>query len=138
MNLREIGAFQRLREIMADAPWSNHDLLVGISLFFVGVIFAINSESFQQLRALAYLRNTHIPWAIVFIVIGGLNILNTVWCVEPPFWVRLLSRMAGAFCFLTLAFSNMMFAILIPSTIVYLLIALWSTWGILRTKASGR
>jgi hypothetical protein len=46
--------------------------------------------------------------------------------------------MAGAFCFLTLMLSNIMFSSLIPSTAVYSTIAMWSIWGILRTKASGR
>ena len=135
---RNFGTFQRIHEIMADAPWSNHDLLVGISLLFVGIFFLLDTEQFQRLRALAYLRDLDYPWGFIFVGSGVFTICVTLWCIEPPFSLRLLSRMIGAFCFLTMTLSNIMFSPLIPSTAVYSSIAVWSIWGILRTKASGR
>jgi len=138
MKLCEWRIFQRIHSIMLDAPWSNHDLLVGISLFCMGIIFLVNAEQFQQLRALEYLRDLNYPWGFIFLSTGLFNISVTLWCIEPPFLVRLLSRMSGAFCFLTLMLSNINFSALIPSTVIYSTIAIWSIWGILRTKVSGR
>jgi hypothetical protein len=138
MNLHGWGVYRRIQEIMTNAPWSNHDLLVGISLLFVGIVFLLDAEQFQRLRALAYLRDLNYPWGFIFLVIGFFNISVTLWCETPPFFLRLLSRMAGAFCFLTLMLSNIMFSPLIPSTVIYSTIAVWSIWGIFRTKASGR
>jgi hypothetical protein len=123
---------------MSEAPWSNHDLLVGISLFLIGIFFLLDAEQFQRLRALAYLRDLNYPWGFIFIGTGIINICVTLWCVAPPFSLRLFSRMIGAFCFLTMTLSNIMFSPLIPSTVVYSSVAAWSVWGILRTKSSGR
>lgn len=137
---RRCGMVRRVRIIFREAPWSNHDLAVGIALMGVGLGFLINPEGLAKLRALAYLNSTGswAVWGTLFLIIGVLNVLVTLWPSPPCFSLRLFSRMAGAFGFLTLALSNMHFAVLIPSTIVYLTIAAWSLWGVLRTQGSGR
>lgn len=134
------GTLRRLQDIVYEAPWSNHDLLVGVIMTFMGLVLFVNPNAFEQLRALAYL-NTHgkpLYWASLFLSVGIVNLIVTLWCKAPPFAVRLMARMFGAFGFLVLALSTMLFSMATPSLVVYLTLAIWSMWGILRTKASGR
>lgn len=134
------GVLYRARSIFREAPWSNHDLLVGLALMGIGLGFLVNPEALTQLRALAYL-NAAGSWTVLgasYLCMGSLNLLVTLWPSPPSFPLRLFSRMAGAFGFLTLALSNMHFAVLIPSTIVYVMVAVWSLWGVLRTQGRGR
>lgn len=134
------GTCRRIREIMSEAPWSNHDLFVSLTLIFIGISLYFFPETFSNLRAFAYLNNlaTSEFWEVFFLFSGIINLTVVLWCKTPPFAVRLLSRMLGAFCFLLMALSGIMFSLVIPSTIVYGMIAVWSIWGILRTQASGR
>ena len=139
-SLANFGTIHRLKSIMAEAPWSNHDLLVSCILLFIGLAFFIDHSVSKLLRSLAYLDQR---WgiqniAILFSIVGALHLAVTLWCVAPPFWMRLLSRMAGAFCLLLLAFSTSMFSLWTPASMTYSLVALWSFWGILRTNPSGR
>lgn len=135
-----IKTFHRFKRIMADAPWSNHDLLVAIILLFIGLCLLIDPEVGKLLRSMTYLDQ---QWGIVriatlFTAAGAICLSVTLWCAVPPFLLRLLSRMLGAFCFLLLAFSTAMFSLWTPSSITYFMIAFWSFWGILRTNSSGR
>lgn len=134
------GTCRRIREIMSEAPWSNHDLFVSLTLIAIGTGLYIYPEVFTELRALAYLNKlaSLSVWVTFFLFSGFVNLAVVLWCETPPFTIRLLVRMLGAFCFLIMAFSGLMFSVLIPSTIVYSMIAIWSIWGILRTQASGR
>lgn len=139
-SIANFGTTRRLREIMTDAPWSNHDLLVSTILLFIGVALFIEPSITSKLRAMTYLHETWGPrnLAILFVVVGSVNLVVTLWCVSPHFYVRLISRMAGAFCLMLLAFSTCLFSPIAPPTITYLLVGLWSVWGILRTHKSGR
>lgn len=134
------GTCRRIREIMSEAPWSNHDLFASLTLIAIGMGLYVYPGMFSLLRSLAYLNQLASPsiWVIFFLFSGFVNLAVVLWCETPPFTVRLLVRMLGAFCFLLMAFSGLMFSVLIPSTIVYGMIAIWSIWGILRTQASGR
>lgn len=134
------GLCRRLRDILADAPWSNHDLLVSISLMLMGTILIIDPDAFSKLRALAYLhhRGGAQVWSLLFLGCGVTQFTVTLWRQSPPFWIRLLARMCGAFCFVLLALSSALFSVTTPSMVVYLMLAIWSVWGILRTHASGR
>ena len=139
-SLANFGTIHRLKSIMAEAPWSNHDLLVAFILMFIGLALIVDPDVGKLLRSLAYMdqrwgiQNT----ALLFAGVGAVHLVVTLWCVAPPFWLRLLSRMAGAFCLLLLAFSTMMFSLWTPASMTYSLVALWSFWGILRTNPSGR
>jgi len=96
----KIGTIHRLREIMSAAPWSNHDLLVSFILLFIGLALLIDPAVGLLLRSYAYLNQR---WgvqnvALLFAGVGALSLCVTLWCVSPPFWLRLLARMASAFC----------------------------------------
>ena len=136
----KIGTIHRLRSIMSAAPWSNHDLLVSFILLFIGLALLIDPAVGLLLRSYAYLNQRWRVYnvALLFAGVGALSLCVTLWCVSPPFWLRLLSRMASAFCLLLLAFSTAMFSPWTPASITYSLIGLWSFWGILRTNPSGR
>ena len=139
-SLANFGTIHRLKNIMAEAPWSNHDLLVSCILLFIGLALFVDPDVGKLLRSLAYMDRR---WgiqniALLFASVGALHLAVTLWCVAPPFLLRLLSRMAGAFCFLLLAFSTAMFSLWTPASMTYSLVALWSFWGILRTNPSGR
>lgn len=138
--LTHFGMMIRLRSIMSGAPWSNHDLLVSCILLFIGLALLLDPEVGRLLRSMDYLEQR---WGIqevslFFVSVGALNLGVTLWSEVPPFWLRLLSRMSGAFCLLLLAFSTAMFSLWTPTSMTYSLIGLWSLWGILRTHSSVR
>lgn len=129
----------RLRCIMAEAPWSNHDLLSGMILMFIGLLFFYDPDIYVKLRTLNFIaQNGHsTQWSGLFLFGGVYGLAVTLWRIAPPFLVRITARMCYAFCFLTLAFSSFQFSTT-PSAITFSFIAIWSVWGILRTQASGR
>lgn len=133
------GTGGRLRRILLEAPWSNHDLLSGLILLLIGVLLIANPELYTSLRTLNFIeRQGHTDeWSYLLLLSGLYGLLMTLWCVAPPFWVRITARMAYAFCFLTLAFSSLRFSTT-PSAIAFSLIAIWAIFGILRTRESGR
>lgn len=133
------GTVQRLRRILLEAPWSNHDLLSGLILLLIGVLLIASPELYTSLRTLNFIeRQGHTDeWSYLMLLSGLYGLLMTLWCVAPPFWVRITARMAYAFCFLTLAFSSLRFSTT-PSAIAFSIIAIWSIFGILRTHESGR
>lgn len=142
MNLRErirFGTYRRLHSILADAPWSNHDLLSGLILLFIGLLLFYDPEIYAKLRTLNFIAHSgySTQWSGLFLLSGVYGVATTLWCIAPKFWIRIPARMCYAFCFLTLAFSSFQFSTT-PSAITFSLIALWSIWGILRTKTSGR
>jgi hypothetical protein len=133
------GTVHRLRRILLEAPWSNHDLLSGLILGFIGLLLLVNPELYTSLRTLNFIAHQgHLAeWSLFFLLSGLYGLGMTLWCIAPPFLVRLMARMLYAFCFLTLAFSSLQFSIT-PSAITFSILAVWSIWGILRTHESGR
>lgn len=142
MNLYErirYGLCRRLHSILAEAPWSNHDLLSGFILLFIGLLLFYDPTIYANLRTLNFILRSgySAEWSGLFLFSGIYGVSTTLWCIAPPFCIRITARMCYAFCFLTLAFSSFQFSTT-PSAITFSLIALWSVWGILRTKSSGR
>ena len=133
------GFGRRLYNILEEAPWSNHDLLSGLILLFIGLLLFYDPEIYAKLRTLGFIARSGYSnqWSELFLFSGVYGLAVTLWCFAPPFWIRITARMFYAFCFLMLAFSSFQFSTT-PSTITFALIALWSVWGILRTKTSGR
>lgn len=133
------GTGRRIRQILVDAPWSNHDLLSGMILGLIGLLLLINPALYTTLRTLNFIAHSELTdeWSALFIFSGLYGLAMTLWCMAPPFWIRITARMFYAFCFLTLAFSSWQFSAT-PSAITFLLLGIWSVWGILRTQASGR
>jgi len=133
------GTGARLSHILLEAPWSNHDLLSGLILGLIGLLLLINPELYTTLRTLNFIAHQGytVEWSLLFLVSGLYGLGMTLWCIAPPFWVRILARMLYAFCFLTLAFSSLQFFIT-PSALTFSILAVWSIWGILRTHESGR
>lgn len=133
------GTGRRLRRILLEAPWSNHDLLSGLILSLIGLLLLAKPELYVVLRTLNFIEQQgHTDeWSFMILFSGLYGLIVTLWCVVPPFWIRITARMGYAFCFLTLAFSSLRFSTT-PSAVAFSLIALWSIVGILRTHESGR
>lgn len=133
------GTCRRLHSIMAEAPWSNHDLLSGFILLFIGLLLLYDPEIYTKLRTLNFIAQKGYTeeWSGLFLFSGIYGVTVTLWCLSPPFLIRITARMFYAFCFLTLAFSSFQFSTT-PSAITFSMIAIWSVWGILRTQTSGR
>lgn len=133
------GTGRRLQSILSDAPWSNHDLLSGLILLGIGGLLFYDPTIYTKLRTLNFIAQSGYTseWSGLFLFSVGYGLAVTLWCLAPPFPLRIAARMFYAFCFLTLAFSSWQFAAT-PSAITFSLIALWSVWGVLRTQTSGR
>jgi len=135
------GTGGRLRRILLEAPWSSYDLLSALIVSGIGLYLWLNAEIFQHIGGVYQQMAdvaTERQWGILFMGCGGFALIITLWCVAPPFLWRLSARMATAFCLLVLAGNNLLNFPPPLSTVTYLLLALWSVWGILRTQASGR
>lgn len=135
------GTCRRVREIMIDAPWSNFDLLASLITTGIGLYLLLSPEVLGAVggvyTAMALL-GPGCQWGLLFIGLGALGLVTVLWCISPSFGIRLLARMGTAFCLLTFAFNNLLYTPPPLSSITYVLLSVWSIWGILRTKASGR
>lgn len=134
-------AIRRFRSIMMDAPWSSYDLLSSLIVFWIGLYLLIHPTMFQQIGGV-YTQFSSVAnessWGGLFLACGVVGIGTTLWCVKPSFGARLLSRMGVAFCLLCFALNNLLYDPPPLSTVTYGCLSVWSLWGILRTKASGR
>lgn len=141
MKLYELGTIRRLRQIALDAPWSVYDLLSSLIVLGVGVYLLVAQTMFSGVGGVYYTLASVASegvWGATFFCCGLIGLANTLWCVRPPFSIRLLARMAVAFCLLSFAFNNLLNEPPPLSTVPYSLLSLWSVWGILRTHTSGR
>ena len=135
------GTFRRLRDILADAPWSNYDMLASLVVLGVGLYLAAHPKMFDSIGGVYHqmaMVAAEKQWGMLFIGCGGFGLAVVLWCRAPAFLWRLSARMAVAFCLLVLAGNN---AMNIPpplSTVTYVLLSILSVWGILRTRGSGR
>ena len=135
------GTCRRLRDILTEAPWSNYYLLAALAVFGIGLYLLAHPDMFgyvggvyRQMAGVASERQ----WGALFVVCGLFGLGVVLWCRLPAFLWRLLARMAVAFCVLVLAINNLLNRPPPLSTVTYALLAVWSVWGILRTKSSGR
>lgn len=135
------GTTRRLREILLEAPWSSYDLLsslivagIGLYLLLIPSVLQGVGGVYGQFAAVASAR----VWGGLFLACGLTGAANTLWCVQPAFGLRLLSRMGVAFCLLCFALNNLLYRPPPLSTVTYLLLSVWALWGIVRTKSSGR
>ena len=135
------GTCRRLRDILAEAPWSNYDLLSALAVLGIGVYLLLHPTMFQAVGGV-YARMAQVAsewlWAGWFIGCGSFGLAVVLWCTAPGFGWRLAARMAIAFCVLILAGNNALYVPPPLSTVTYGLLAVWSVWGILRTRGSGR
>lgn len=140
-NKLRYGTIRRLRDIFLEAPWSNYDLLVSLVVIGIGIYLIANNEMFENIGGVYYQMAsvaTERQWGALFVGCGSFGLLAVIWCNAPGFVLRLSARMATAFCILVLAGNN---ALNMPpplSTVTYMLLSVWSVWGILRTHGSGR
>ena len=134
-------SISRLRSILLDAPWSSYDLLSSVIVSGIGIYLLIYSEMFLEVGGV-YLQFAMVAdervWGGLFLACGLVGVGTTLWCVRPAFVPRLLSRMGVAFCLLCFALNNLLYKPPPLSTVTYVCLSVWSLWGILRTKASGR
>ena len=135
------GTCRRLRDILAEAPWSNYDLLISLIVFGVGLYMLVCRTMFQHIGGV-YAKMAQVAdeltWGLLFVACGGISFAITIWCYAPGFLWRLGARMATAFCLLVLAGNNALHMPPPLSTVTYILLAIWAVWGILRTRSSGR
>lgn len=135
------GTCQRLRAVLIEAPWSNFDLMASAITSGIGGYLLLWPGMFTQVggvyAAMANLGPEWV-WGALFLLLGGIGLLNMLWCVCPQFLWRLLARMGVAFCLLTFAINNLSYSPPPLSSVTYTLLSLWALWGVLRTKSSGR
>lgn len=140
-NLMTLLAIKRFRSIVMDAPWSSYDLLSSLIVVGIGLYLLIHPNLFQQISGVYSQFSSvarEVSWGVLFLLCGIVGIGTTLWCVIPSFGTRLLSRMGIAFCLLCFSFNNLLYDPPPLSTVTYGCLSVWSLWGILRTKASGR
>lgn len=135
------GAWWRVWDILSEAPWSNYDLLASLIVLGVGIYLQLYPEMFGHIggvyRQMAEVASAR-QWGGLFLGCGSFGLAVVLWCRAPAFIWRLTARMAVAFCLLVLASNNALNTPPPLSTITYVLLSLWSVWGILRTRGSGR
>lgn len=130
---------RNITEIFKEAPWLNHDLLANLILFGIGIEFISQENLFNEFggmySSMKYWADEWV-WGLLFIILGEIGILATL--INKIFWLRLLGRMGATFGFLTLAGNHLSHRPLPAATIGYLVISLWSLWGLVRTTPHGR
>lgn len=135
------GVWRRLRDILSEAPWSNYDLLASLVVFGIGLYLWANSDIFDHIggvyRQMADVMSER-QWGAAFVASGVFGLSVVLWCRSPAFLWRLLARMVIAFCVLVLAMNNLLNRPPPLSAVTYALLSIWSVWGILRTRSSGR
>lgn len=130
----------RLRRIMLDAPWDNHDLLTSCVILWIGTRLVLNPDLFDQLslyRPLSAMTD-ELGTGFVFIGCGALGLIVALCNQWLSLVVRLLGRMGGAFCMIVLALNSILNPTPPLAISVYAMLAIWSFWGILRTQSSGK
>lgn len=139
--LGSIGTVRRLRQIALEAPWSVYDLLSSLIVFGIGVYLLCSPTMFYAVggvyQSFAGVASERV-WGVLFTACGFVGCANTLWCVRPGFGLRLISRMAVAFCLLSFALNNLLYDPPPLSTVTYFFLSAWAIWGILRTRSSGR
>lgn len=138
LRLAQCGTVRRFKEIMISAPWSNHDLLSALIVFFIGLHLLVDQDLFGWDTYLTMSQMaSQFEWGVFFLGCGVYSLISTLWCQPPPFLVRLTGRMSSTFCFLILMFNNLSHSPMLVSTMTYTVLSLWSLWGILRTTNRG-
>jgi len=78
-----------------------------------------------------------VMWAWIFIGCGGYGLLIVLWPRRPRFILRLLARMAVAFCLLSFALNNLSSYPPPMSGMLYAVLAVFSIWSIVRIRCDG-
>lgn len=136
---------ERLREILYEAPWSSFDVITASVVFWLGVYLSLHAGLFEQYggqyggvyNVMARL-GSELVWGAMFLFLGTVGLLNTLWLVRPPFSTRMLSRMGIAFCITSLAINNLGHDPPLASTVTYCVLSAAALWSVWRTKSSGR
>lgn len=132
---------ERLREILLTAPWSSLDLIMASSIFLIGAYLLSCPRLFDHYGSMyggLSKFGGELLWGAAFLVAGAFGLLSVLWMVRPPFLVRLLARMAIAFCLLSQALNTLAHAPPPLSAIMYGVLSMAALWSLWRTKPSGR
>lgn len=126
----------RLRNVLAEAPWSSFDLVSGALVWWVGCYMVASPEvlSLGSHKILNALGSTA-PY--VFVGCGLLGWASVCWPSRPPFLLRLTARMGLTYCVVLLFIED--YARNPPplSVFTHATLAVASAWGLCRTKTRG-
>lgn len=132
---------RRLREILKEAPWSSFDLLSSVIVLGLGVYLLFQPNLFEQFGGLYRVFAEwadEMGWGALFVSCGLFGLGMVCWPARPVFGLRLLARMAVAFCLLTLTINYLGNNPPAAAAITNAVLSLAATWGILRTRRHGR
>lgn len=135
-----LGVCYRLRHVLWRAPYSTFDLALAIAVAAMGG-YLLYQTSLFTLFAGVYLPMTSFAsqpvWGKLFLGSGLFSLIVILWPRRPSFYLRMLGRMATAFCVLSFALNN--FANNPPpvSAFFYGVLALFAVWAVLRVRCDG-
>lgn len=132
---------RRIREILKEAPWSSFDLLSSLIVLGLGAYLFVTPDLFDRFGGIYHVFAAwadEVWWGALFVSCGFFGLGMVCWPARPLFSLRLLARMAVAFCLLTLTINHLGNSPPPAATITNSVLSLAATWGILRTRRHGR
>jgi len=135
-----LGICYRLRHLLWRAPYSIFDLAMSAGFLAMGLHLLLFPDLFSRFDGVYFpMRRVmdQAMWAWVFIGCGGYGLLLVLWPRRPRFILRLLARMAVAFCLLSFALDNLSSYPPPMSGMLYAVLAVFSIWSIVRIRCDG-
>jgi hypothetical protein len=130
----------RVRYLLWRAPFSLFDFIMSLCILFMGMHMLIAFDLFAQFGGIYARMNAVMSqpkWAVIFILCGAYSLFIVLWPRRPIFVLRLLARMALAFCLIAFALNAMLHHPPPASGTLVLILALFSLWSIVRTRCDG-
>lgn len=135
-----LGFCHRMRHLLWRAPYSTFDFTMSVTLVFMGIYLWIVDDLFTRYAGV-YLPMVRVMdqsyWCVTFFCCGLYGLLIVLWPKRPLFILRILARMAIAFCLISFALNNLSSHPPPISAILYSMLSLIAIWSIIRTRCDG-